>query len=74
MTQLPRRTGEVTVPLAVTFRMAACVSRPPRGLSFGSGTGTNSSLVTPGMPYSPAIARFSMRKSDWMKFETLRSH
>ena len=31
----PRSTGEVFAPLAVTFRMLACVSNPPRTLSAG---------------------------------------
>ena len=30
-------TGEVVVPLAVTFRMAACVMNPPRAESLGKG-------------------------------------
>ena len=36
MIHLPRRTGEVVVPLAVTLRTLACVMKPPRGLSGGS--------------------------------------
>ena len=35
-THLPRSTGEVRVPSAVTFRMLACVSTPPRWLVAGS--------------------------------------
>ncbi len=49
-THAPRKTGEVVVPLAVTFRMLACVRRPPRGLSGGSGTLRNSSPLTASMP------------------------
>ena len=37
-TQCPRFTGEVSVPLAVTFRMLAWVIRPPRTLSAGNAT------------------------------------
>ena len=33
--QLPRSTGEVVVPLAVTLSTLACVMKPPRGLSGG---------------------------------------
>ena len=36
--QWPRSTGEVVVPLAVTFRTLACVITPPRRLSAGSFT------------------------------------
>jgi len=38
MIHAPRTTGEVVVPFAVTFKMAACVRSPPYGLSGGSGT------------------------------------
>ena len=38
MIQAPRTTGEVVAPLVVTFKMAACVSKPPSGLFFGSVT------------------------------------
>ena len=38
MIHLPRMTGEVVVPLAVTFRTLAWVIRPPRGLLAGSVT------------------------------------
>ena len=31
ITKAPRGTGDVVVPLAVTFRIAACVRKPPRG-------------------------------------------
>src|SRR5438445_8928161 len=41
-TQAPRRTGEVVVPLAVTFSTLAIVSTPPRWLPGGSGTFLNS--------------------------------
>ena len=38
MTQAPRTTGEVVVPLLVTLRIAAWVRRPPSGLPAGSET------------------------------------
>ena len=38
MTQAPRTIGDVVVPLAVTFRMAAWESRPPRGFDAGKFT------------------------------------
>ena len=38
ITQAPRITGDVFVPLAVTFWIAACVRRPPSGLPGGTGT------------------------------------
>ena len=38
MIQAPRSTGDVEVPLAVTFKIAPCVSRPPSGLPFGTAT------------------------------------
>ena len=38
MIQAPRMTGEVVVPLLVTLRIAAWVSRPPSGLPAGSVT------------------------------------
>ena len=41
ITQAPRTTGEVVVPLAVTRSTLACVIRPPRGESFGSATFLN---------------------------------
>ena len=41
-THAPRRTGEVVVPLAVTFSTLAIVSTPPRWLSGGSSTLRNS--------------------------------
>ena len=41
-THAPRRTGEVVVPLAVTFSTLAIVSTPPRWLSGGSVTLRNS--------------------------------
>jgi len=50
MTQAPRVTGEVVVPFAVTFRTAACVSRPPRTLPSGSGTRRTSTPFTGGRP------------------------
>ena len=43
-------TGEVVVPLAVTFSTLAIVSTPPRWLSGGSVTLRNSQPSTPGMP------------------------
>ena len=48
-TKLPRVTGDVTVPLAVVFRMAAWVSMPPRGLFLGSVTLRKCWPATPGM-------------------------
>ena len=50
MIQWPRSTGEVVVPLAVTFSTLACVISPPRTLSGGSFTLRNSTPVTPRMP------------------------
>ena len=50
MIQAPRRTGEVVVPLAVTFSTLAWVSSPPRGLSAGSGTRRRATPSTPGRP------------------------
>jgi hypothetical protein len=50
MIQAPRITGDVVVPLAVIFRMLACVSRPPRGLSAGSFTGRIATPSTGGNP------------------------
>ena len=38
MTQAPRMTGEVVVPLAVTLSTAACVMKPPRTLPAGKET------------------------------------
>jgi hypothetical protein len=35
-THLPCRMGEVVVPLAVTFKMAACVITPPRRVPAGA--------------------------------------
>ena len=49
-TQAPRVTGDVLVPLAVTFSTPAIVSAPPRWLPGGSGTRRNSHPLTPGMP------------------------
>ncbi len=37
-TKLPRGTGDVVVPFAVTFSTLACVSSPPRGRSAGNAT------------------------------------
>ena len=50
MIHAPRRTGEVVVPLAVTLSTLACVSRPPRGLSAGSGTRRSATPSTGGRP------------------------
>ena len=38
ITHAPRSTGDVFVPLAVTFWIAACVRSPPSGLPGGTGT------------------------------------
>ena len=38
MIQAPRRTGDVVVPLAVTFNTLAWVIKPPRTLSLGNDT------------------------------------
>ena len=46
ITQAPRFTGEVEVPLAVTFKMAPCVSRPPRGEPAGRGTSRTAEPLT----------------------------
>ena len=48
-TQAPRTTGEVVVPLAVTFNTLACVNTPPRWLPAGSGVLRICSPVTPAM-------------------------
>ena len=50
ITQAPRFTGEVEVPLAVTFKMAPCVRRPPRGEPAGRGTGRTPEPLTGGSP------------------------
>ena len=50
ITNAPRGTGEVVVPLAVIFKMAACVRKPPRGEPGGSFTRRISGPLTPGMP------------------------
>ena len=47
---LPRSTGEVVVPLAVTLSTLACVMIPPRGLSGGSATRRMATPATPGTP------------------------
>ena len=49
MTQAPRFTGEVTVPLAVTFSTRPASETPPRWLSGGSGTRRIADPSTPGM-------------------------
>ena len=49
-THLPRSTGEVRVPSAVTFRTLACVMTPPRWLPGGSFTLRSSPPTTPAMP------------------------
>src|SRR5262249_40087590 len=49
-TQAPRVTGEVLVPLAVTFSTLAMVMTPPRWLSGGNATLRNACPSTPGMP------------------------
>ena len=49
MIHAPRITGEVVVPLAVTFSTVAWVSSPPRTLSAGSFTGRSSTPSTPAM-------------------------
>ncbi len=49
-TKLPRMTGEVTVPLAVIFRMLAWVSKPPRGLFAGIFTLRKCCPATPAIP------------------------
>src|SRR5204863_9899902 len=46
----PRNTGEVVVPLAVTFSTAAWVINPPRTLSFGSDTLRKATPSTGGNP------------------------
>jgi len=43
-------TGDVSVPLAVTFMVEACVQSPPNGVSAGSGTVRMAKPSTPGMP------------------------
>ncbi len=48
--QWPRSTGEVVVPLAVTFSTLAIVIRPPRSLPRGSATRRIAAPATPGMP------------------------
>ena len=50
MIQTPRRTGDVVVPLAVTFRTLAWVMIPPRTDPSGSATLRIATPVTPGMP------------------------
>ena len=50
MTNAPRGTGEVVVPLAVILRIEACVRNPPRGESAGSATRRICDPLTPGMP------------------------
>ena len=49
-TKLPRGTGEVFVPLAVTLSTLAWVRMPPRGLPSGSRTFWNSSPSMSGIP------------------------
>ena len=49
-THAPRSTGEVVVPLAVTFSTLAIVNTPPRWLPGGSVIFWNSQPSTPGMP------------------------
>ena len=49
-TQAPRVTGDVLVPLAVTFSTLAIVNTPPRWLSAGNLTLRNACPSTPGMP------------------------
>ena len=48
-THAPRFTGEVVVPLAVTFSTLACVRMPPRWQPAGSGTRRTAAPATPGM-------------------------
>ena len=48
ITHAPRFTGEVEVPLAVTLRIAPCVSKPPRGEPAGRGTGRTAEPLTGG--------------------------
>ena len=50
MTHFPRLTGEVVVPLAVTYIIAAFAIKPPRGLPAGRGTRRMALPWTPGMP------------------------
>ena len=49
-THAPRVTGDVVVPFAVTFRTAAWVRNPPRGLPGGSCTRRIFGPLTPAMP------------------------
>ena len=49
-THTPRLTGEVDVPLAVTFMVADCVHRPPKGVSCGKFTCGRSKPATAGKP------------------------
>ena len=49
-THTPRLTGEVIVPLAVTFIGAAWVQMPPNGEPAGSSTSRSAKPSTPGMP------------------------
>jgi hypothetical protein len=43
-------TGEVVVPLAVTFKTLAWVSKPPRTLPSGKSTRRIFAPITPGTP------------------------
>ena len=49
MIHLPRSTGEVVVPFAVTFSTLAWVIRPPRTLCAGSATRRMATPSTPGI-------------------------
>lgn len=50
ITHTPRVTGDVVVPLALTFRTLAIVNTPPRWLPSGSVTLWNANPSKPGMP------------------------
>ena len=50
ITNAPRGTGDVVVPLAVTLRTAAWVRNGPRGVSGGSGTRRTCDPLTPATP------------------------
>jgi hypothetical protein len=50
ITNAPRGTGDVVVPFAVTFRIAAWVRKPPRGEFGGRATRRMAGPLTPGIP------------------------
>ena len=50
ITHAPRFTGEVVVPLLVTFNTAPWVSRPPYGLPAGLGTARRADPATGSRP------------------------